>query len=104
MNKKGIAQNVSQKKNLLEQSVNLLNEAKQLPVRKISSKDIKVKRQLPQQVVAVTNNTKPVETPEEKYAKQLTDTFKQLADQEKQQKLQQEAQKPDFGQNLYDKS
>ena len=65
--------------------MNLLNEAKQLPVRKITAKDIKVKRQMPQQVVAVTNNTKPVheETPEEKYAKQLTDTFKKLADEEK---------------------
>lgn len=41
---------------------------------------------------------------DEVYSKKLMETFKQLADQDKQKKLEKEAQKPDFGQNLYDQS
>lgn len=41
---------------------------------------------------------------DELYSKKLLETFKQLADADKQKKLAEEAQKPDFGQNLYDQS
>lgn len=50
----------------------------------------------------ITAHKKPEITKDEKEANKLMETFKLLADQEKQKKLTVEAKKPDFGQNLYD--